>query len=78
MSRVCYWMLTRPRIFLKRSHKTIVLFDSPQQYFDSIAAREKTLREEIVHLEAELTDLRQRESQLRQTLTQERDVSWRL
>ncbi|MEE8392487.1 MAG: SbcC/MukB-like Walker B domain-containing protein, partial [Anaerolineae bacterium] len=38
---------------------------------DTTAIREKSLGEEISRVEAELTDLRQRESQLRQTLARE-------
>ena len=45
---------------------------------DTSAAREKTLRAEIVHLETELTDLRQRERCLRQTLTREIQDAQRL
>ena len=38
---------------------------------DTTAVRGKSLREEIARIEVELADLRQRESQLRQTLTRE-------
>jgi len=45
---------------------------------DTTAIREKSLREEIARVEVELADLRQRESQLRQTLDRELQDAERL
>ncbi len=45
---------------------------------DATAAREQTLRREIAALEADLSDLRRREQQLRQTLTDELEDARRL
>ena len=64
--------LRRDGLAERLAHARQALIDAEVAlHTDATAAREKSLREEIAHVEGELADLRQREDQLRRTLAHE-------
>ncbi|MBU1748631.1 MAG: AAA family ATPase [Chloroflexi bacterium] len=71
--------LQRDGLVERLSHARQALVDAQVALrTDTTAVREQTLRDEVAGLEAKLTDLRQREDQLRQTLARELEDAQRL